>query len=414
MGKRRVVITGMGVVSSLSLDLEGWWRDLCSGKSGIHLITGWDTTHFETKFAAEIKNWTPDRWISPKDKNRLDPFSQYAVAAASMSLEDSGLDGGREDPDRIGVIIGSGIGGLQVFEEQHRRMVEKGPEKVSPFFIPKMMMNAAAAQVSIRFGFRGPNYAVASACASANHALGCALRTVQYGDADVVVTGGTEATVTPVGMAGFIAPGALSKRNDAPEKASRPFDKNRDGFVMGEGCGVLIFEEVEHAKKRGARIYAEVAGFGTTGDAHHITAPVPNGAGATKSMVLAVKDAGRRLDEVDYVNAHGTSTPLNDVTETRAIHGAFGEHAKKLAISSTKSMIGHLLGASGAVELIATALSIHHQTAHPTANYETRDPECDLDYIPGAARPMKIEMAISNSFGFGGHNATVAVSRFRG
>jgi 3-oxoacyl-[acyl-carrier-protein] synthase II len=415
MSSRRVVITGLGMLTSLGTDLNALWDSLCRGVSGVRRIRKFDPSEFSTQIASEIVGFDPARWMEPKEAGRLDVFAQFGVAATALALEDAALDLGTIDLDRVGVILGSGIGGLNVFEEQHKRILERGYQKCSAFFIPKMMMNAVTGNISIHFGMRGPNYAVASACASGCHALGLALRTIQYGDADVILTGGTEATVTPLGLAGFCALKALSSRNDEPERASRPFDRDRDGFVVGEGCGVLVFEDLESALKRNARIYAEVAGFGNTGDAYHLTAPDPEGSGAAKAMILAMKDAGCRPEDVTYINAHGTSTAFNDAVETRAIKKAFGETlARKVPISSTKSMLGHMLGAAGAVELGVTALSIYYDRAHPTANLENPDPACDLDYMPGAARDIPMKVALSNSFGFGGHNAVIAASKFRG
>jgi 3-oxoacyl-[acyl-carrier-protein] synthase II len=415
MSKRRVVITGLGMLTSLGTDLNALWDSLCRGIGGVRRIRKFDPSEFSTQIASEIVGFEPTRWMEPKEAGRLDVFAQFGVAATALALEDAALDLGTIDLDRVGVILGSGIGGLNVFEEQHKRILERGYQKCSAFFIPKMMMNAVTGNISIHFGMRGPNYAVASACASGCHALGLALRTIQYGDADVILTGGTEATVTPLGLAGFCALKALSSRNDEPERASRPFDRDRDGFVVGEGCGVLVFEDLDRALKRNARIYAEVAGFGNTGDAYHLTAPDPEGSGAAKAMILAMKDAGCRPEDVTYINAHGTATSFNDAVETRAIKKAFGETlARKVPISSTKSMLGHMLGAAGAIELGVTALSIYNDRAHPTANLENPDPACDLDYMPGAARDIPMKFALSNSFGFGGHNAVIAASKFRG
>ena len=400
MSKRRVAVTGLGMITPLGTDTAAQWGRICEAQSGISLIARWDASKFAVRFAGEIKNWDPSPWIEKRDEKKLDPFSHYAIAAAANALADSGLDLDACDRDRAGAIIGSGIGGFTTFEDQYDRLKEKGPDKASPFFIPKLMPNAAAGQMSIRWGLRGPCFAI-----------GVALRTIQYDDADILIAGGTEAAITPSGMAGFIAARALSRRNDAPERASRPFDRDRDGFVMGEGAGVVVLEEWEHAKRRSARIYAELAGYGTTADAFHITAPVETGAGAARSMALALRDGACAADAVDYINAHGTSTDLNDKIETRAIKSAFGAHAGTLAISSTKSMIGHLLGASGGAEAVVTALALHHQVAPPTANLENPDPECDLDYVPLRARSMPIRAALSNSFGFGGHNATLLFKR---
>jgi 3-oxoacyl-[acyl-carrier-protein] synthase II len=406
---RRVVITGLGTVNSLCSDVPGLWRALLAGQSGIGRIEQFDTSAFKIHFAGEVKDFHPETVIDGKTARRLDRFAQFAQVASLSAVKDSGLEFGREDPYRCGVIIGSGIGGLNEFEEQHARYVHQGPSKISPFVIPKMIANAAAGNVSIQFGLCGPNTAVATACASAANAIGDALRTIQWGYADVMVTGGSESTITPMGVGGFTSAHALSKRNDNPKAASRPFDKDRDGFVLSEGAGLVIIEELEHARKRGAHIYAELLGCGSTADAHHITAPHPCGAGAAQAMRLALKDARLNPEDVQYVNAHGTSTPLGDEAETKALKDVFGAHAYKLAISSTKSMLGHLLGASGGVELIATVLSIQNGVVHPTINYDTPDPACDLDYVPNTAREMKVRRAISNSFGFGGHNCTLVV-----
>jgi 3-oxoacyl-[acyl-carrier-protein] synthase II len=391
--------------------VEPQWGRICEGESGISNIEHFDASEFAVRIAGEIKNWDPTRWIEKRDVKKNDPFAQYAIAASDAAIADSGMDLDKVDRNRFGVILGAGIGGFQTFEEQHSRLLEKGPGKASPFYVPKLMLNAAPGQISIRHGLGGPSYACASACAASNNAIGTALRMLQYGDADMIMTGGSEAAIVPSSMAGFIALRALSKRNDEPTRASRPFDAERDGFVMGEGCGLLLFEELEHAQARGAKIYAEVAGYGATGDAFHITAPHETGDGAMRSMQAAIADAGLNPDDVDYVNAHGTSTELNDKIETLALHRTFGDHAAKLAISSTKSMIGHLLGASGGAELVVTALAVQNQVAPPTANLENPDPNCDLDYVPLKARDQKIRVAISNSFGFGGHNATILLKQ---
>ncbi|MBI1851594.1 MAG: beta-ketoacyl-ACP synthase II [Planctomycetes bacterium] len=413
MSKRRVVITGLGTVTCLGYEKETVWSSLVAGRTGIARISRFDTTGFDVTFGGEVKDFDPVKWLPAHEVKHHDLVAQFVIAAGDLCVKDAGIDFPKEDTTRIGVILGSGIGGIGEIETQHERLMKRGPSRVSPYLVPKLMMNAISGQLSIRYGLRGPNYVTASACASSAHALGAALRAIQYDEADAVLTGGSEAALTPLGLAGFCALRGLSTRNDQPERASRPFDKNRDGFVMGEGSGILLFEELEHAKKRGARMYAEVYGFGMSADAHHITAPAPDGEGAARAMNLALKDGALNPSDVDYVNAHGTSTPLNDVVETRAIKHVFGSHAKKLAISSSKSMIGHLLGASGAVELAITALSIERGTVHPTINYETPDPECDLDYVPNEARELAVRAAISNSLGFGGHNATIAVGRVR-
>jgi 3-oxoacyl-[acyl-carrier-protein] synthase II len=409
---RRVVITGLGTVNPLSSDVRGYWEGLLAGKNGIGFIEQFDASRHEVRIAGEIKGFDPDALLGVKAARRLDRFAQFAMVAAKSAAKDSGLDISREDPFRCGVIFGSGIGGLWEYEQQHDRYIEGGPGRVSPFIVPKMIVNSAAGNISIQYGLRGPNTAVATACASAAHAIGDAMRAIQYDHADVMFTGGSEAGITPMGVAGFISARALSRRNAEPHLASRPFDKDRDGFVLGEGAGVLVVEELEHARRRGARIYAELLGCGNTADAHHITAPHPDGVGAVMAMRQALRDARLDPSAIDYVNAHGTSTELGDVAETKAIKQVFGEHARRLAISSTKSMVGHLLGASGAVEMIATVLSIQEGVVHPTINYTTPDPDCDLDYIPNTPREKKVRWAISNSFGFGGHNCCVAVGAF--
>jgi len=401
---RRVVVTGMGTVNSLSNDVPTFWQGLCAGKSGVAPIELFDTSAFKTKFAGEVKNWTPECAMDAKTARRLDRFAQFAMVSAIHAVTDSGLDFSREETYRCGVIFASGIGGLHEFEEQHTRYLEGGPHKISPFVIPKMIANSAAGSISIHFGVRGPNTAISTACASSAHALGDALNAIRWSYADVMIAGGSEAGITPMGLGGFVKAGALSERNDNPQAASRPWDKDRDGFVLSEGAGSLVLEEYERAKKRGATIYAELLGVGNTADAYHITAPHPEGEGAAMAMKLALRDAHVNPDDVQYVNAHGTSTQLGDVAETKAIKAVFGPHSKKLAISSTKSMIGHTLGASGAVEMIASILSIQRGVIHPTINYQTPDPDCDLDYVPNTARETRVRRAISNSFGFGGHN----------
>jgi 3-oxoacyl-[acyl-carrier-protein] synthase II len=406
---RRVVITGMGTVNSLASDLKGFWEGLRAGKSGVSHIEQFDTSKHKVKIGGEVKNFQPEAILDAKTSRRLDRFAQFALVAGHHAVKDAGIDFSKEDPYRCGVIYGSGIGGFWEFEEQHTRFIEGGPGRVSPFTVPKMIVNAAAGNLSIEFGLSGPNTAIATACASGAHAIGDALRTIQYDHADVMLTGGSEAGMTPMGLAGFIQARALSPGLREPGKNSRPFDKDRDGFVLGEGAGVIILEELEHAKKRGAKIYAEVLGVGNTADAHHITAPHPCGLGAAKAMEVALRDAKLNPEDIQYVNAHGTGTPLGDEAETRAIKEVFRGHAHKLAISSTKSMIGHLLGASGAVEIIATVLSMMQGVVHPTINYETPDPACDLDYVPNQARELRVRRALSNSFGFGGHNCTLVV-----
>jgi len=411
---RRVVITGMGTINPLCWDLPGLWSALCAGRSGIGLIERFNTKDHRVKFAGEVKNFNPEEYLDPRTARRMDRFAQFAMVASQGAFKDSGLEMGRVDPARCGVIVGSGIGGLAEWEEQHARFLEGGPGRVSPFMIPKMIANAAAGNVSIQLGFQGPNTCVATACASAGHAITDAMRAIQGNYADIMVAGGSEAAVTPLGVAGFISSRALSMNNANPSGASRPFDKDRDGFVLSEGAGIVMLEELEHARKRGARIYAEMLGAGSSGDAYHITAPHPEGQGAILAMRAALRDARLNPEDIQYVNAHGTSTPLGDEAETGAIKTIFGEHARKLAISSTKSMLGHLLGASGGVELIATALSIRHRVVHPTINYHTPDPACNLDYVPNTAREMVVRRAISNSFGFGGHNSCLVVGAFSG
>jgi len=413
MAKRRVVITGLGCVTPIGRGREAFWKAACEGRSGVSLVTRFDTTGFEVRIAGWLPDFDPQPVIPPRDARRIDRYAQFALVAADEAVRDSGLELEREDRDRLGCIIGSGIGGLQEMEEQKAILLQRGPDRVSPFLIPKMMANSAGGLIGIQFGLRGPNCTVLTACASSSHAIGDAYFHVAYGMADVVLTGGAEATITPLGLAGFIACKALSKRNDEPARASRPFDRDRDGFVMGEGGGILVLEELEHARARGARIYAEVLGFGATCDAHHITAPEPEGSGAARSMSTALRDAGLAPSDVSYINAHGTSTPLNDAMETRAIKRTFGDHAYRLAINSTKSMIGHLLGASGGVELVQTALSVAHDLVPPTINYENPDPECDLDYVPNTARELPVRVAMCNSFGFGGHNASILIGKLR-
>ncbi len=406
---RRVVITGMGTVSPLGLEVPGVWKALLHGRSGISTIEQFDTSAFKAHFGGEVKNFQPEAYLDAKTARRLDRFAQFALVASLAAVKDSGLDVSREDPYRCGVIVGSGIGGLNEFEEQHSRYIHDGPDRISPFTIPKMILNAGPGNISIEFGLCGPNTAVATACASAANAVEDAYHAIRVGKADVMLTGGAESAITPMGLGGFVSARALSMRNDAPQKASRPFDKDRDGFVLAEGAGIVVLEEYEHARRRGAPIHAELLGCSSTADAHHITAPHPCGAGAAKAMEFALRDARLNPDEVQYVNAHGTSTEQGDLAETRAIKDVFGDHARKLVVSSTKSMLGHLLGASGGVELIATVLTVKHGVIHPTINLETPDPECDLDYVPRHAREARVRRAISNSFGFGGHNCCLVV-----
>jgi 3-oxoacyl-[acyl-carrier-protein] synthase II len=410
----RVVVTGMGAVTSLSLKVEDLWQRIVRGESGVRPIRLFDTERFKVKFGGEIADWAPtEEYVSAKEGRRIDRFTQFALVAGTDAIRGSGLDFAKEDAFRCGAILGSGIGGLHEIEEQLERLLNKGPDRVSAFLVPKMMVNAASGHLSITFGLRGPNTAVATACASAANAMGDAFRTIQRGDADVMITGGSEAAITPMSIAGFSNMRALSERNEAPAQASRPFDKDRDGFVLSEGAGVLVFEEYEHAKRRGATIYAEVLGYGASADGGHITQPDEQGTGAGKAMQLALDDAKLGPADIGYVNAHGTSTPLGDAAETRAIKRIFGEHAKQLSISSTKSQIGHLLGASGGVELIFTVLAIRDNLIPPTINLDAPDPECDLDYTPNQPRERRLKAAISNSFGFGGHNACLAVGQLR-
>ena len=409
MTRRRVVITGLGTVNPLGQDVKTYWQGLLAGRSGVAPIEQLDTGPFKVKFGGEVKNFDPTAVLDRKTARHLDRFAQFALVAAIAAVKDSGLDFSKEDPYRCGCILGSGIGGLNEWEEQHARFLEGGPGKISPFVIPKMIANAAPGNVSIHFGLCGPNTAVSTACASAANSIGDALRAIQGEYADVMVSGGSEAAITFMGLGGFISARALSLRNDDPKAASRPFDKDRDGFVLAEGAGILVLEELEHARKRGAPVYAEVLGCGSTADAYHITAPHPCGAGAARAMKEALRDARLNPEDVQYINAHGTSTPLGDEAETKAIKEVFGGHARKLAVNSTKSMIGHTLGASGGIEMIATVLSLKSGVLHPTINYRTPDPACDLDYVPNSAREQRVRRAISNSFGFGGHNCCLVV-----
>jgi 3-oxoacyl-[acyl-carrier-protein] synthase II len=412
---RRVVITGMGVVTPLGHDLDMFWQNLITGQCGIDTISSFDASPFATQAAGEVKNFDPaPAFPSPKDIRRADRYSQFGVYAAWSALKDSGLELAKENCDEIGVFIGSGIGGLQTTTEQLKILLERGPSRLSPFMIPMLISNMASGLVSMYFNLRGPNFATCSACATANHAIGEAWRTIKMGDAQVMFAGGAEAAVIPVGIGGFCAMRAMSTRNDDPKHASRPFDKERDGFVMGEGAGVLVLEELEHAKKRGAKIYCEIAGYGNTADAYHLTTPSPGGEGAARCMKMALRHGRLNLTDVSYINAHGTSTPQGDVCETQAIKTVFGDHAKKLAVSSTKGATGHMLGAAGAVEMAACALAIKNSIVPPTINYQVPDPECDLDYVPNTAREMPVNAIINNSFGFGGHNSTIAAKKFVG
>jgi len=411
--KRRVVVTGFGVVTALGRRVEQLWERVCNGQSGVRVIERFDVSQFRSQIGGEIPNWSTEGYVPPREAKRLDRFTQFAVVAAVDAVNHAGLDFSKEDPARCGVILGSGIGGLYEIEVQHTRLLSKGPTKVSAFTIPKLMSNAASAQISIRYGLHGPNAAVSTACASASNAIGDALRTIQYGEADVMITGGTEAAVTPMGISAFGAMRALSERNDDPEAASRPFDSDRDGFVLAEGAGLLVLEDLEHAKARGAEIHAELFACGVSADGSHITQPDKHGVGGAESMRRALEQGRVDPSEIGYINAHGTSTPLGDQAETAAIKTVFKEHARKLSISSTKSQLGHLLGASGGVELVLTILALNRGVIPPTINYRTPDPTCDLDYTPNQARQRKFSAALSNSFGFGGHNASLLVGHLR-
>ena len=405
----RVLITGLGILSPIGNDTQQFWDHLLAGCSGAGPITRFDATQYDTRFACEVKNFSTDGVIDRKEAKRMDRFVQFAVVAAHQAVQDAGLDLNTIDLRRAGVIIGSGIGGMETFEEQHSALVAKGPRRVSPFFIPMMIVDMAAGQVSIQLGFKGPNFATVSACASGAHAIGEALRLIRAGDADLILAGGSEATITPMAMAGFGSARALSTRNDDPRRASRPFDKERDGFVIGEGAALLVLESEDHARRRGARALCELAGYGASGDAYHMTAPCVDGEGAARAMQRALGDAGLKPEDVSYINAHGTSTPAGDPAEVSAIKTVFGEHASKLAVSSTKSMTGHLLGAAGGLEAAATALTLARGIVPPTINLENPDPTCDLDFVPNQARTQTVKAALSNSFGFGGHNVTLAV-----
>ncbi|HUN66109.1 MAG TPA: beta-ketoacyl-ACP synthase II [Bacteroidota bacterium] len=411
--RRRVVITGMGAVTPIGLNVQEFWINSLAGKSGAGHITSFDVSQYDTKIGCEVKGFDPLNFIDRKTINRMDLFTQYAMACAEMGVKDSGLNLEQENRERIGVIYGSGIGGMWTWHRQMHTVYETGgPHRISPFFVPMMIADIAAGYISMRFNAKGPNYATTSACATSSHAIADAFMLIQRGSADVMLTGGSEAAITPMGVGGFNAMKALSTRNDAPARASRPFDLQRDGFVMGEGAGMLVLEEMHHALTRGARIYAELVGIGLTGDAYHITQPAPGGEGAIRSMRLCLEDAGVKPQEVDYINAHGTSTPFNDKSETQAIKSVFGEHAYKVHISSTKSMTGHLLGAAGAIEAIIAALAIQQDQIPPTINYETPDPDCDLNYVPNTSIRKPVHAALSNTFGFGGHNASLLFKKF--
>ena len=413
--ERRVVITGIGVIFALGKDIDSLWASLVAGKCGIDKITHFDASEFDTQIAAEIRDFNPaPAFPSPKEARRTDRFAQVGIFAAHQALLNSGLDLEKVNRDEIGVFIGSGIGGLQTTEEQHRVLLQKGPDRLSPFMIPMLILNMASGLFSMYYKLRGPNVATCSACATANHAIGEAWRTLKMGDAHVMFAGGTEATITALGIGGFCAMKAMSTRNDDPQHASRPFDAERDGFVMGEGAGVIVMEELDHARARGARIYCELIGYGNTADAFHLTAPAPEGDGAARCMRMALRSAGLRPDQIDYINAHGTSTPQGDICETQAIKAVFDDQAKKIAVNSTKGATGHMLGAAGAVEMAICAKAIQTNRIPPTINYQHPDPLCDLDYVPGTAREIPVNAAINNSFGFGGHNATVAAKKFLG
>jgi 3-oxoacyl-[acyl-carrier-protein] synthase II len=410
--RRRVVVTGLGAISPVGNDVATTWRALLDGVSGADFISKFDAAKFPVRFACEVKGFDALAYMDRKEAKRTDVYTQFALAAAVQAMGDAGLERGGFDPLNTGVIIGSGIGGLKIFEEQHDVYREWGPSKISAFFIPMFISDMAAGIVSMRFNAKGPNYATVSACATSAHAIGDAFRTIQYGDADVMITGGSEAAVTPMAIGGFSNMQALSERNDSPKTASRPFDKERDGFVMGEGAGVVILEELEHAKTRGAQIYAEIVGYGATGDAYHMTQPAPEGEGAQRSMVRALRDAGARPEDVDYINAHGTSTPYNDLNETLAIKAVFGPASHTLHVSSTKSSTGHTLGAAGGLEFVISTLAVTNNVVPPTINYCTPDPDCDLNYAPNTPVSRQVDLALSNSFGFGGHNVTLAVRRY--
>ncbi|MEO0074668.1 MAG: beta-ketoacyl-ACP synthase II [candidate division WOR-3 bacterium] len=413
MAKRRVVVTGLGCVTCLGTDINTFWQNLLAGKSGISRISRFDPSPLPVQFAGEVKDFDASRKFDAKLIRRYDRFTQFAMWASVDAVTDAQLNFELEDKNRVGVIIGSGMGGIETWEKQHEIYLTKGPNRVSPLLIPMMIPDIASGNISIYYGLRGPNYCTTSACASGAHAIGNSFRHIQNGDADIIITGGSEAPISAYCIAGFANMGALSKRNDAPEKASRPFCKDRDGFVIAEGCGIVILEELEHALKRNAKIYCEIVGYGITGDGYHITAPAPEGAGAYEAMRNAINEAGLNLQDIDYINAHGTSTDLNDLTETQAIKKLFGERAKQIPVNSTKSMIGHSLGAAGAIEFVVLSLSVKEQKIHPTINYDNPDPELDLDYVPEGARSITIRAALSNSLGFGGHNTCLLVKQFQ-
>ncbi|MCB5266019.1 MAG: beta-ketoacyl-ACP synthase II [Candidatus Cloacimonetes bacterium] len=412
MTKRRVVITGYGAITPVGHNVSQTWQSLISGVSGVGMITHFDTSNLPVRIAAEVKNYKAEDYFDHKEARKMDLYTQFAMIAAREAVQHAGLILGSFDPERTGVITGAGIGGIQTFEEECIKCHTAGPRRISPFFIPKMIGNIAAAHISIEHNFKGINFNVMSACASANHALGTALRAIQYGDADIIISGGTEAAVTPLAVGGFSSMRALSTRNDDPASASRPFDKERDGFVMSEGAAILVLEELEHAKARGAKIYAEIAGYGASADAYHITAPTEDGEGSARAILMAIKDAGLKVDDIDYINAHGTSTPLNDKGETQSIKTVFGSRAYKMKINSTKSMVGHMLGAAAGIEAIVCIKSIETGIIHPTMNLTNPDPDCDLDYTVGGAVQHKVNAALSNSLGFGGHNSALIITRY--
>ncbi|MFL5319617.1 MAG: beta-ketoacyl-ACP synthase II [Myxococcaceae bacterium] len=418
MSNRRVVVTGTGIITALGTGVEKNWQALLAGKSGVGPITRFDAAKLDARIAAEVKDFNPEEFIEKREVRRMDPFTQFAVASAEMAVKESGIPIGLDkpngyDPEKVGVIVGSGIGGLQSLEEQHKKGIEKGYDRLSPFFIIQMIINMAPGIISIRYGAKGPNWAPVSACSTSAHAIGEAFLKIRYGECDAVIAGGAEAAITPLGIGGFSVMKALSTRNEDPAAASRPFDKDRDGFVEGEGAGVVVLEEYEHAKKRGATILAELAGYGANSDAHHVTAPAPEGEGAARCMKLALKSAGMAPEEIGYINAHGTSTPYNDANETKAIKAVFGDHAKKLAVSSTKSMTGHMLGAAGGAEAVISVLALTRGVLPPTINYTTPDPDCDLDYVPNKPREVRVNAVMSNSFGFGGTNAVLIFKRYQ-
>ncbi|MEZ4846910.1 MAG: beta-ketoacyl-ACP synthase II [Bdellovibrionota bacterium] len=411
--RRRVVVTGMGIISPIGIGNDANLASLKEGKSGVGLITRFDTTNFDTKIAAEVKDFDPKQFIEPKSIKQMDTFIQYALAGTKMAMEQSGLKIDESNAERVGVVVGAGLGGLPEIEETHKKVLERGPGRISPFFIPRLIANLAPGQISIVYGAKGPNMSIVTACTTGTHSIGEAYRMIQRDEADAMIAGGCEATITPLCVGGFSAMRALSERNDEPTRASRPFDLNRDGFVVGEGAGILILEELESAQKRGAKIYAELVGYGSSGDASHITSPSEGGEGAQRCMKNALRDAGLNPDQIVHINSHGTSTPIGDKFETMAIKSVFGSHAKKIKVNSTKSMTGHLLGAAGGVEAVFSVMAIHHNFVPPTINYETPDPECDLDYTPNKAVEMKVETALSNSFGFGGTNGTLIFKKFQ-